>query len=326
MSLVNRAMAGSYKDFNFELVLHALETLVTLAATDVTTPDWLRPAYTAFSDVSRRWEPLLSEFQLTPLIGNVIKTIVEEINKSCEALDAAALERVRAFVEDMARNYRCRLFTLNYDDLLERSGITFYDGFNGRNFDASGFATSWDKTDLLCHLHGYIRFGLSDAPTSAIETFPTAAEALARPSFLTQIAQSGDRILLGTIVSGLRKTDKVLYTPYSYYHIALIQSIISSPKILVIGYGGYDTYVNQWLINAKTIHGEALRLAWITAPTETEELSHLRPGEFAMYFGGTQNLGELHLGDVAYGNNRVRLIADGNAFADATRLVEFFES
>jgi hypothetical protein len=63
MTLLKRALLGTYDNPTFEVILHAIETLGTLSRVTAITPDFLRPTYTAFTDVSPRLDELAESQQ-----------------------------------------------------------------------------------------------------------------------------------------------------------------------------------------------------------------------------------------------------------------------
>jgi hypothetical protein len=68
--------------------------------------------------------------------------------------------------------------------------------------------------------------------------------------------------------SGLRKTDKITVPPFGYYQYKFHDALIRSPRLLVIGYGGGDTYINSLVLQMRRIHGEAFKAAFITKSTK----------------------------------------------------------
>jgi hypothetical protein len=72
------------------------------------------------------------------------------------------------------------------------------------------------------------------------------------------------------MISGLRKTDKLLSPPYSHYHQAFTRSLSENPYLLIIGYGWLDAYINSWIWEMPKIHGEQRRIAIIAKRSKGE--------------------------------------------------------
>ncbi len=68
--------------------------------------------------------------------------------------------------------------------------------------------------------------------------------------------QSGEHIDLFPIITGLRKTEKILTQPFDAYFHHFYQSIFQNSKLLIIGYGFGDLYLNSILEQFTSIHGE----------------------------------------------------------------------
>lgn len=85
----------------------------------------------------------------------------------------------------------------------------------------------------------------------------------ARPRAITD---HGNILTAGPIISGFNKVAKVAGNPepYSHYYAAFTEALLSSNRVLVIGYGGMDQYVNTWLQVFARAHGDRRRIAWVT--------------------------------------------------------------
>jgi hypothetical protein len=70
---------------------------------------------------------------------------------------------------------------------------------------------------------------------------------------------------LEPIISGLNKAARLTLNPvpYGYYYRALIDSLLSNERLLVIGYGAKDEHVNTWLEQFVAKHGERRRIGWV---------------------------------------------------------------
>jgi hypothetical protein len=43
-----------------------------------------------------------------------------------------------------------------------------------------------------------------------------------------------------------------------------VQSIIENPRLLILGYGGNDIYINTWLTRSAVFHGDKVRVGVVT--------------------------------------------------------------
>ena len=181
---------------------------------------------------------------------------------------------LRNVIGSLNERFHLTVATLNYDDLFERCVDRWVDGFQSNGSQGAQFVpklliqTSSDP--VLLHLHGSVRFyvlGGRDADNWEIlrasgpdfTGIPTATRRIRDPDF----AQSGDSLVVGPMITGLRKTDKVTRSPYGYYQYRLHDALMKSPRLLIVGYGGGDVYLNALILEMQRIHGDSLRVAFI---------------------------------------------------------------
>jgi hypothetical protein len=225
------------------------------------------------------------------------------------------------------------VFNLNYDECLEAAGIDYYDGFaDDGSFDVMGFLDRWPQTNVHCHLHGSVLFGFEGyAAIESANKYSSASDAAARTLWFSTTTDSGERIFHGAIISGLPKAEKILFKPYSKYHHAFVESIMSSPRVLVIGYGGHDTYLNHWILTAWRLHGDQLRVAFLTRKAPLSEIAQERAGQFVSLFAGRENA-EMYLreivevDEVTFRDQRSLPIADSKPFGAAEKVCAFLEA
>jgi hypothetical protein len=94
------------------------------------------------------------------LIGRIKDFVIERT--------AEASPMLKAFFDQLRVEFDLTVVTLNYDDLMDRTG-DWYDGFNQPvapdrfgTFDFSGFPRkSVERPAVLVHLHGSVRFNLT---------------------------------------------------------------------------------------------------------------------------------------------------------------------
>lgn len=283
------ALRGSYNDPNFEIYVHALETLGPLAASRRRTNwfgtlDELRPIATLFMDVLSRYEPFLRAEIIQAERLNVIERILTAVSFSLDSTGSSP--RRATFLESMRQlvsGFTPTILTLNYDDLLDQAFPDFFDGFHAphdavEKFDpASIIDSANEQRSMLFHLHGSVRFGYLPSANAmpplivkyankvdAIQSFARAVESLD--------AVRGDWVHGGVlranapIISGLQKADKLMLAPapFGYLYHAAISQLLRCNRVLVLGYGCHDPHINAWISEAAKIHGDSYRLAFVT--------------------------------------------------------------
>lgn len=159
-----------------------------------------------------------------------------------------------------------RIYTLNYDRifkiLLERSGITLFEGFDcGENIPI-GARLRADIPKILsdqncnCHynLHGSAYWEVLDLdenqlpnPEIVLTTGPNLPINSNPASF--QI-EKGKTLLVTNIITGYQKVQKTNITPYRQMHSAFDKDCCFADEIFIIGYSFGDEHINQSLKTA----------------------------------------------------------------------------
>lgn len=275
--LLYRALRCEYGDgINFELALHAIESLLPYCAREVYAEGleelWdVRQVLHAFTKAKRDLEDLVQFDVLEQLREAFVESIVNDLHlrelRSVRSTYKRRLNASLAFIKALSLRFALRCFTLNYDTMVDRH-LNWNDGFNGlhpASFSRTIFNDKLRVSEpLLCHLHGSINYGFDDearivkflTPPEAILSYPNAR-------WFKQ-NQVGELYLSGPIISGQRKLDKITATPYSYYYYALIDTLIESPYLLLVGYGCMDPHIDYWLDQHRTIHGDKRRVVIVT--------------------------------------------------------------
>ncbi len=246
-------------------------------------PDSQKVAFNAFMDLSPRLATVLVEQHLERFGREVMARVADFLD---DAIAESAIEKrgvIRGFFTRLLKRHSLRVATLNYDDAIERS-MQFWDGFTPEDPGSLDYA-SFEKAHVreLLHLHGSIRFAPSP-PEVVPKGLPelvryqsNKAAAPFRPLPLMQntFTQAGERVFVGPMLSGLRKTDKLMIEPYNLYHHRFVSGLLSSPRFLCIGYGGADIYVNAAVAQARRIHGDRFRAVYVTKVDEDSSPSDL---------------------------------------------------
>jgi hypothetical protein len=275
LSDVLSKIASAYYDTpNFEIFLHLIECMLSAKRSRLgfALPDSQKLAFNAFMDPTPRLAGVVKDPALESFGTDMMARIADFLD---DAIGRSSIEKqgvVRNFLLGVAKKQALRISTLNYDDAIERSIQDYWDGFTSDDpgsVDYEGFAIT-HHVELL-HLHGSIRFAPS-APTLEPKGLPelvrfntnkAAAPFRSRPLLYSTSTQAGERIFIGPMLSGLRKTDKLVIEPYGLYHHRFVAGLLASPRFLSVGYGGGDVYVNAAAAQARRFHGENFRAVYI---------------------------------------------------------------
>jgi hypothetical protein len=76
---------------------------------------------------------------------------------------------------------------------------------------------------------------------------------------------AGQIVSASPLISGLSKAAKLVHNPepFGYYYRAFIDAVLSSERLLVIGYGARDDHFNVWLEQYSKVHGDNRKVVWI---------------------------------------------------------------
>jgi hypothetical protein len=183
-------------------------------------------------------------------------------------------------ISTLEEEFQLAIFTLNYDDVVDVARPVWFDGFVGasesltggtdgvaNSFDARRFEQWRDSVEpVLVHLHGSVRFGPSRRGFDLVK-YRSAREAGKAILGVSRSDRStgGQIVSADPLISGLNKAARLALNPvpYGYYYRALIDSLLSTERLLVIGYGAGDEHVNTWLEQFVAKHGQQRRVGWV---------------------------------------------------------------
>ena len=279
--LVRHAQRFYGRGFNFEHLLHVLETADGLRYA------WGGPgilgevAEGLLSAGPSAWSKPLFEGYLGALAqSTLLDTIHEEVvRSSASASSHPEWSTFQSFAAELEREFHLSVVTLNYDTLFDtalrvtprQQGFAAIPGEKAYRFDPRLLA----RRPRLMHLHGSIHFGDreygSDANKFAYQDGredvymlddPTATRSSAGGSSNTR-NQAGRGCVVGPLITGLQKADKLLGEPYSTYYSRFSELVATSERLLVVGYGFGDIHVNAILRRMTKLHKDR-RVASIT--------------------------------------------------------------
>ena len=205
--ILDGALTGAYKSYDFEMLLHAIEELGMLALA-LETPALLeefRPVISAFAELGPRYARIAdSQFLRNARLGAIAalhrlvgeRSIRPMVHMPFVPDPTASRQQVQRILAELAERFRLIVVNLNYDDVVDGTAIRWGDGFGqavawskdpylpakmvGENRCEAFSPSLWDaqvadrECNLLIHLHGSIRFGW---PTiAAMQTIGRYAE------------------------------------------------------------------------------------------------------------------------------------------------------
>lgn len=218
-------------------------------------------------------------------------------------------------------DFKWDVFNFNYDTTVEQSLGEFEDGFEqitGRAdavFRPKKLMENKDKLSTINHIHGCINYYYKDHTNDDI--FETDIHDLYKyPSFdevekrmigrgqSNPVSQNNEEYIAGPIITGLRKTEKLICMPYDFYHGNLHKAIVSSNSMVIVGYSFGDLYVNNLIKRMHAIWRGKERIVLIDKwccehmeyRTGLEKYLHTLPGgelEFIELMSGCTDDGEL---------------------------------
>lgn len=296
---------------NFEDDMHALESLMTLAPLDTmervlrdhvgrTRP---RPPIADILAVNPLYPGLAHREALLNLMHDLVTTVRAELEQAEVAASGAALDPLATLFGELAERFDLVFHSFNYDESARLAGERVLgpleDGFvyggEMARFDVERFLVA--AVPRYSHLHGSLRFRVPniEARTDALTSYEVvkfAREATIPNGFRDlqeATAQARDFMMIGSIVTGLHKADKTRTEPYGTYAYALERDLYATPHVLIVGYGGSDTYATMQLLRAQTYHGPNWRPAVVSRglPAVTDPayaflgaMSQLEPAAF----------------------------------------------
>ena len=200
MQVIRRALTGYYDQINFEIILHAIEVMqsVALAGAGYGVHDLYKPVMNAFMDTSPRWGKVIDSSLLSSLRHDITNQIFNCILNRVGGLHPDSFAQHRQFLGVLRDDFVVHCFTLNYDNLIERLGFEWFDSFTPTTVDGTHrfvvaeFLNEFRNRGILCHLHGSVHFGYEaqlfsseivklDDPVKALTSHKTTVTSLRRP-------------------------------------------------------------------------------------------------------------------------------------------------
>jgi len=199
---------------------------------------------------------------------------------SSAALTDSRWPTIQQFWQRLVDEFEVSFVTLNYDTTiedaitagLESQGFVPISGEQAHRFDSRALATR----PRLMHLHGSVRFARrefgADVNRFAYEdgwedvyAYADTETAGRNSSSSADLrTQAGRHCVVGPIITGLQKADKLLGEPYSSYYNCFARLVSTNARLLVVGYGFGDAHVNAILRRFTKFHGAQRRVVSIS--------------------------------------------------------------
>lgn len=254
---------------NFEDIFHVLEMWNSLlTAQNPKVQKRFRSIFGMLGDLKEdltKYSSMLLYSGMSSLIDTVIALIAENENRISEN------EWFSNFLEAIVQQSPVDVFSLNYDTWVEQTLQKYNDGFvpiseTYQRFSANHLFDQDSVTSTINHLHGQICFthhrppnhgGLDIGELYKVANYDVIKSLKVLPQNIGTMytTQSAEQIFQYPIITGLRKNDKILLPPFDAYYSHLYQQIKNNRKLMIIGYGFGDLYINSLLSQFRNFHG-----------------------------------------------------------------------
>jgi hypothetical protein len=249
-------------DFNFEIVAAALEMALLLKHRNGLIDNVVPEIYA--EDVASEIAVLRHDVSLDAaqeMYRSLLRAIALQLRldqpRGPGSETAASWNRASTFYAALRRRSELDVATLNYDLSAERVIPDAVDGFIADDdtlvFDSKNFLGS-DPRSRIADLHGALDYAMVNGSIRRSDAFAGAS-----PEFEVR----PDRVVASSLITGGDKPSKLTIQPFAIYHAWFAQRLLSSPRVLIVGYGAADQYLNAWILAAAKHHGERGRFAII---------------------------------------------------------------
>ena len=257
------------EDVNFEDIFHALEMLSSLqTASDERSAKAFRSVFGMLCNVKEDFNHVSPDLIFVG-IRNLIETVIENVAEfESKVFDEKWFSD---FFISLKEKMPMDVFTLNYDTWMEQILEDYNDGFvpiceTHQKFSANLLFSNNDTQSTVNHLHGQICF-TTHLPTGSsrylydgwckANSFEYIRNLKIYPKYLGYMAktQAAEHVYQYPIITGLRKTDKIMTPPFDAYYSHLYQQLRYNKNLLIIGYGFGDLYINGLLNQFRNFHG-----------------------------------------------------------------------
>ncbi|WP_022760419.1 SIR2 family protein [Butyrivibrio sp. AD3002] len=281
---------------NFEDIFHVLELLAGY------TLDSSVKRYTSAYKVFTKFKNRFSDIDYLSIISSankMINVINDIIAEYCEQFDEKS-GYFKDFLQELEKEYTLNIFNLNYDTWCEQSLKSYEDGFrlvSGydklQRFSIDDYRKACEKgKNTIAHLHGSVLMGDADFKRGEVNRFAYTDDQECLYKYLDYNAasgyrlrsaksnsanQAGESLIRANIITGLMKTDKLLWNPLMEYEHHFYKALTSNDKLLIVGYGFLDKYVNSMLWRYQCENFDQRKVLLITKANENDWQPMIEP-------------------------------------------------
>ena len=263
---------------NFESLLHVVEMCISYSSCwhkELTS--W--PALPEFGTLIQPDEFLnnIQTYDYIRAAYGLQKTVMSIVNQYDASFneDMSTERWYQDFWESLSG--RSNIFNLNYDNTIENSLSEYEDGFppikDGEDysrFSAKRYYENRRGVSTIAHLHGQILF--SEAKEYPFEY--SVRDMVKNKDYQTACKnrmgrqqnpsnQAKEEYVQPYIVSGSRKTEKMMFAPNNVYLSDLTRKVIENKRLMIIGYSFGDLYLNEILGLGMAAHGDDFKVVII---------------------------------------------------------------
>ncbi|MEK4456849.1 SIR2 family protein [Paenibacillus sp. FSL R10-2748] len=311
---------------HFEDIFYTLESLSSYArGWQSKTVKKFKPHMGSFVDAKKQY--FFDEFLLYIAKKDLLTVVGDSIDEYDSLFDPVLKHSwYSSFWSDAVSQCQWDIATLNYDHCIESSINQYEDGYEDigqicKRFNPRKLLDNNTDSKIL-HLHGSILYGhystsdnryMFEDQHEDLYLYPSykdAKDTWFNRSF--SVAQSHDETYVGPIVTGLRKTDKLLPYPYNTYYHQFQKSLIENDRLLIIGYSFGDYHLNSLLERVVRYHGQNRKIVIISYFPDPKSWI---PDPYVMNWPGNEML-----------NFIAKAFKDPTPFYNTLQFQEMFES
>ena len=278
------------KVVNFEDIFHVLELMMGFSMKESS------KKFTSAYKVFARFKKKFSNVDRMSVISSVNK-VIEIVNNIVSEYSNHFHDKstyFSTFIKKLENDFIINIFNLNYDTWCEQSLSSYCDGFveipgydSFQRFSIEKYRENYNrKVNTIAHLHGSILYGLPDFKSSDINRYAyedsrdclykyrdfTLSHDVRQRIFRSNLTnQAGETIAFSNIITGLMKTDKLLISPYMEYEHHFYHALTSNERLLLVGYGFNDQYINRMLWGFQTQNIQYRKVMLITKVDEKSD-------------------------------------------------------
>lgn len=311
---IEKALKSYYHEdecISFEDILHTLEMMDSYqSGCKQSTVKAFKSVFPMFTSLEQRYNEVMNHAHRAK--SDLISVIVDEIAK--HEIDWKEPDNYWFcnFFRAIDNVHKLDIFSLNYDTWIEQIFKDKYnDGYVPFDEEYSRFSPEnlfnyQCENDTINHLHGQICFTTHHPSIRTRYIWENQYKLLKARNFniiqkqgvyppyggSMRATQSGESVDSFPIITGLRKTEKITESPFDAYFHHFYQSIMRNKRLLIIGYGFGDLYINSILNQFSGIHADGKaavisyidKAEWVPWIYETKAISHNTKEFYYMLF------------------------------------------